>query len=67
MSDLEIVENITKVKCAVCGDKLTAWENNICILCEDQTMYREPILNPAETWLLFIALGTFIYAIFSKK
>jgi len=35
MSDLEIVENITKAKCAVCGDKLTAWENNICIICED--------------------------------
>jgi len=30
-------------------------------------MYREPILNPAETWLFIIALGTFIYAIFSKK
>lgn len=35
MSDLEIVENITKNKCAICGDKLTAWENSICILCED--------------------------------
>lgn len=29
--DLEV---ITKKKCAVCGDKLTPWENVVCIMCE---------------------------------
>ena len=27
-------ENITKNKCAICDDKLTAWETNYCIMCE---------------------------------
>lgn len=27
-------ENITKVKCLKCNDKLTAWEINYCIICE---------------------------------
>lgn len=33
MTELAL-ENITKVKCLSCGDKLTAWEINYCILCE---------------------------------
>ena len=30
-------ENITKTKCVECGDKLTAWENVYCIICEPDT------------------------------
>ena len=35
MTELEIIENVTNTKCAVCGDKLTDWEENVCIMCED--------------------------------
>jgi len=33
MNELAL-ENITKVKCLKCNDKLTAWEINYCIICE---------------------------------
>lgn len=33
MNEMTIVENITKNKCAVCGDKLTAWEDTYCVIC----------------------------------
>jgi uncharacterized OB-fold protein len=33
MTELAL-ENITKSKCQECGDKLTAWEINYCIMCE---------------------------------
>jgi hypothetical protein len=26
-------ENVTKLKCLECGDKLTPWENTLCIIC----------------------------------
>jgi hypothetical protein len=31
------IENVTKRKCLECGEKLTAWENEKCILCEVDT------------------------------
>lgn len=35
MSELEIVENITKRKCIECNDKLTSWETSgYCVMCE---------------------------------
>ena len=34
MNELDYTENITANKCAVCGDKLTDWENGYCIMCE---------------------------------
>ena len=34
MNELTYVENITKNKCVTCNDKLTAWENTYCIMCE---------------------------------
>lgn len=33
MNELAL-ENITKNKCMTCQDKLTAWENTYCIICE---------------------------------
>jgi len=29
-----LFENVTKIKCVTCGDKLTSWENTYCIMCE---------------------------------
>ena len=33
MTELAL-ESITKTKCLECGDKLTAWENVYCIICQ---------------------------------
>ena len=38
MTELAL-ENITKVKCLTCGDKLTAWEDTYCIICESDKEY----------------------------
>jgi hypothetical protein len=40
-------ENITKNKCVECGDKLTAWENTYCIICEPDTEFNE---DSQEDW-----------------
>lgn len=37
MTELAL-ENITKTKCVECGDKLTAWENVYCIICEPESI-----------------------------
>ena len=36
MTELEIFENITQVRCAVCNDKLTDWEIGVCVFCETE-------------------------------
>jgi uncharacterized OB-fold protein len=30
-------ENVTKLKCQECGDKLTPWEIKLCILCDNES------------------------------
>ena len=44
MTELAL-ENITKTKCVECGDKLTAWENTYCIICEPDEFESEFELN----------------------
>ena len=35
--NFENLEVVTKNRCAVCNDKLTAWEIGVCILCESDS------------------------------
>lgn len=34
MTELTYVENITRNKCAECGDKLAPWEGTLCCICD---------------------------------
>ena len=30
-------ENVTKLRCESCNDKLTPWETRLCILCDNES------------------------------
>lgn len=32
-----LFENVTKLKCESCNDKLTSWEVRLCILCDNES------------------------------
>jgi hypothetical protein len=32
-----LFENVTKLRCESCNDKLTPWENKLCILCDSDS------------------------------
>jgi hypothetical protein len=36
MTELAI-ENVTKLRCESCNDKLTPWEIRLCILCDNES------------------------------